>query len=83
MHDLHDLLARGQALQDVLAEGLLPHASDEVAHDGEVDVRLEQREPDLAHGAADRLFVELSLLAEVAEGALELVSEAVEHDRAS
>ena len=67
----------------VLAERLLAHAGDEVADDGEVDVGLEQREPDLAHRARDRLLVELALLAEVAEGALQLVGKAVEHDRAS
>ena len=56
---------------------------DEVADDREVDVGFEQREADLAHRTRDRLLVELALLAEVAEGALELVGEAVEHDRAS
>ena len=60
--DLHDLLAGRQALEDLLAERLLAHARDEVADDGEVDVGLEQREPDLAHRARDRLFVELALL---------------------
>ena len=50
--------------------------------DREVDVGLEQREADLAHRARDRLLVELSLLPKVAESALELVCEAVEHDRA-
>jgi hypothetical protein len=49
----------------------------------EVDVGFEQREADLAHGARDRFLVELPLLAKVAEGALELVGEGVEHDRAS
>ena len=79
MDDLHDLLARSEALEHLLAHRLLADARDEVAHDREVDVGLEEREPDLAHGAADRLFVELSLLPQVAEGALELVCEAVEH----
>ena len=38
---LHDLLARSEALQHLLAEGLLAHAGDEVADDLEVDVGLE------------------------------------------
>ena len=81
--DLHDLLAGSQALQHRLAERLLADAGDEVTDDGEVDVGFEQREPDLAHRTRDRLLVERSLLPEVAEGALQLVGEAVEHDRAS
>ena len=83
MDDLHDLLAGRQALEDLLAKRLLADARDEVADDREVDVGLEQREADLAHRTRDRLLVELSLLPEVAKGALELVCEAVEHDRAS
>ena len=79
--DLHDLLAGRQALEDLLAERPLADGGDEVAHDREVDVRLEQREADLAHRTRDRLLVELALLAQVAEGALQLVGEAVEHSR--
>ena len=71
--DLHDLLAWRQALGHVLAERPLAHAGDEVLDDLEVDVGLEQREPDLAHRARDRLLVQASLLAQVAEGALEPV----------
>ena len=74
--DLHDLLARRQALEHLLAERPLAHARDEVADDGEVDVGLEQREADLAHRARDRLLVEPALLAQVAEDALQLVGEA-------
>jgi hypothetical protein len=81
--DLHDLLARRQALEDVLAEGALAHVRDEVTDDCEVDVRLEQRQADLAHGARNRLVVEPALLAQVAENPLQLVGKRVEHDRAS
>ena len=79
MHDLHDLLPGGEALQDVLAGRALPHLGDEVLDDLEVDVGLEQREPDLAHRLRDRLLVEAALAAQVAEGVLELVGEGVEH----
>ena len=73
MDDLHDLLAGVEALQDVLAGRALAHLRDEVLDDLEVDVGLEQREPDLAHRLRDRLLVEPALAAEVAEGVLELV----------
>jgi hypothetical protein len=71
--DLHHLLARGEALGHVGAERTLAHPPDELLHYLEVDVGLEQREPNLAHRARNRLFVELPPLAEVAERALESV----------
>ena len=49
------------------------HARDEVLDDLEVDVRLEQRETDLAHRFRDGFLVELSAAANLAEGALEPV----------
>ena len=73
MDDLHDLLARVEALQDVLAARALLDLGDEVLDDLEVDVGFEQREPDLAHRLRDLLVVEPALAAEVAEGVLELV----------
>ena len=79
VHDLHDLLARREALLHVLAERALAHLRDELLDDAEVDVGLEQREAHLAHRAGDRLLVEDAAPAEVAEGALELVAERVEH----
>jgi hypothetical protein len=82
MDDLHDLLARREALQDLLAERLLADTADEVADDGEVDVRLEERKANLAHRTGDRLLVELAFLPQVAECALQLVGERVEHERA-
>ena len=51
--DLDDLLAGGQALEDLRADGALADARDEVLDDLEVDVGLEQREADLAHGGID------------------------------
>ena len=56
--DLHDLLARRQALQDVGAERPLLHGRDELLHDDEVDVGLEKREPNLAHRARQVLLGE-------------------------
>ena len=73
VHDLHDLLAGGQALLDFLADRALADALDELLDDLEVDVRLEQREADLAHRARDRFVVELAALPKVAERALQAV----------
>src|SRR5262249_51314556 len=79
LDDLHDLLARRQALADVLPESALAHVGDEVLDDAEVDVRLEQGEAHLAHRARDRLLVEDAAPAKVAESALKPVTELVEH----
>ncbi len=53
----------------------------EVAGDLEVDIRLEQSEPDLAHRLRDRLLVEAPAAAEPAERCLQLVGKGVEHGR--
>ena len=79
MDDLHDLLPGRQALDHVLAERPRLHPVDELLHDLEVDVGLEQRETDLAHRLRDRLLVQATLLAQVAERGLEPVAERVEH----
>ena len=73
MHDLHDLLARAEALQHLLAERPLPDLGDEALDDLEIDVGLEQREPDLTHRTRDRLLVQLAPAPQVAEGALQPV----------
>src|SRR3990170_4267617 len=46
--DLHDLLTGVQPAEEVRADRPLAHTSDEVLDDLEVDVRLEQGEPNLA-----------------------------------
>ena len=73
MDGLHDLLARLQALQHLLAEGALAHLGDELLDDLEVDVSLEQRETDLAHGPRDRLIVQLPPPSKIAESGLKPV----------
>ena len=62
-----------EALRHVRAERPLAHARDELLDDLEVDVRLEQREADLAHGAGDRVLVELAAAADVVQRRLEPV----------
>ena len=71
--DAHDLLPGREALRHVRAERPLAHARDELLHDLEVDVRLEQREADLAHGAGDRVLVEPAPAADVVQRRLEAV----------
>ena len=77
--DLDDLLARRQALEHVAADRALAHRGDERADDLEVDVRLEQREADLAHGGVEILLGQRAALAQLAERGLEFVGEVVEH----
>ena len=56
--DLHHLLPRREAPQDVLSERALLDRGSEVTRDLEVHVRLEEREPDLAHRLRDGVLVE-------------------------
>jgi hypothetical protein len=79
VHDLHDLLARVEALHHLVPERAFLHGVGELLDDAEVDVRLEQREADLAHRLADVVLVQLAARADVGEGRLELVGEKVEH----
>ena len=81
--DLHDLLACVQPLGDLLVQRPLAHARDEVVDDLEVDVGLDQREPDLAHRARDRLLVEAPALAQAAERGAEPFGKGVEHRQLS
>jgi hypothetical protein len=77
--DLHDLLPGFEALRHLDAGRALLHARDEVLDDLEVDVRLEQSEPDLAHGLREVLFGQRPVPSEVAEGRLQLVGKRVKH----
>ena len=54
--DLHDLLAGVQPADDLGAEAALLQLRGELPDDLEVDVRLEQREADLAHRSVDVLL---------------------------
>ena len=58
---------------------LFRSVGDEVLDDLEVDVGLEQGEPNLAHRSRDRLVVELASLAEAAQGVLKPIGKGVEH----
>ena len=73
--DADDLLRRRQALEDFLVDRAIAHAIDESLDDLEVDVRLEQRHPDLAQREFDRLRREAGLAPERAEDVLKAVAE--------
>ena len=69
--DLHDLLARVEPGQQVAADGPLTDPRDEVLDDLEVDVRLEQREPDLAQRDVEVALGDLGLAAQTTRDALQ------------
>src|SRR3954467_10193261 len=77
--DLDDLLARVELADDLGAEAALLHGRRELLDDLEVDVGLEQREADLAHGLVDVVLGQRPVGADVGEGLLELLGQGVEH----
>ena len=77
--DLHDLLAGGQAREHVRPDRLLADARDEVLDDLEVDVRLEQRQADLAHRGIDVGLRDPAAAGQGAERLSKPVAEGVEH----
>ena len=79
MDDLDHLLAGGQALEHLGADGALADARDEVPDDLEVDVGLEQREPDLAHGGIDVGLADAAAAGQRAKGLTQSLAEGVEH----
>ena len=79
--DLDDLLRRVQRLRQVHADGALADAVEHRADDLEVDVRLEQRDPDLAQDLVDVLLAEPPLAAELLEDPVEPVGQCLEHER--
>ena len=61
VHDLHDLLPRIEPGEQVAPDGSVADPRDEVLDDLEVDVGLEQREPDLAQGDVEVALGDLCL----------------------
>ena len=68
-----------EALRDLRAERVLPHAGDELLYDLVVDVRFEQGEAHLAQGLVEVLLGDGAAAAEASEDALQLVGEGVKH----
>ncbi len=77
--DLHDLLAGRQAAEDLGSNSSLADARDEVLDDLEVDVRLEERQADLAHGGVDVRLAHSATTGQVAECLAKAIAQAVEH----
>jgi hypothetical protein len=77
--DLDDLLGGVQRLADLLAASAFLDRRDELLDDRQRDVRLEQRDPDLATGVVDVGVGQLPLATEVLEGVGEPVGESGEH----
>jgi hypothetical protein len=74
------LLSGSQAAKHLLVDGAVAHPVDEGLDDLEVDVGLEQRQPDLPQGGFDGLLRETHLTPEAAKHVLEARTERIEHD---
>src|SRR5262249_35718586 len=78
-HDLHDLLARGEALENLVPHGLLADALDEGPHDLEVDVGLEEGDPHLAERLLDVVLGQAAGASETVEDRLQTLRQCFEH----
>src|SRR4051812_12498379 len=79
MDDLDNLLAGLNALDDFLPERFGFDPFDEIPHDLEVYVRVQQRETYLAQGIAHILFGNLAKPAQVPKCILEFAADGIEH----
>ncbi|OPZ51728.1 MAG: hypothetical protein BWY91_02610 [bacterium ADurb.BinA028] len=79
--DLDDLLARVEGLTHLGAQRSLADRRDERLDDGQGDIGVEQRHPDVAQGRVDVVLGEAPLAAQVAEGRGQPVGQVVEHPR--
>ena len=79
VHCLHDLLARREAARELRPHQRRPQAADDVPHDQQVDVSLEEREADLPQRLVDVLLAEATPPTEAAEDGLEPVGKRLEH----
>ena len=69
MHDLHDLLARGDGLRNRLPFGLLLHRLHKVPRHGQGNVGFQQRHADLAQGGCHVRLGKRTLLGELIKDA--------------
>src|SRR5207248_916817 len=77
--DLDDHLSGGERTQDLLADGFLADALDEVPDDGDGDVRLEEREADLLDAFFDVGLGQLSLATQARECIIQPLRKTLEH----
>ena len=79
VHDLDDHLAGRDRAHHVLADRLLAHRGDEIAHHRERDIGFEERDADLAHRGGDIVLAERAAPAQPVEDLVEAVAEGVKH----
>ena len=82
-HNLHDVLRRCERLEHLGGEAALLGASAELLHDFEVDVSLEQRQADLAHGRVDIFLGQAAFSAQAREYALQSLGKTFKHESSS
>ena len=79
MDDLDDLLCRVERLAQLEPDGALANARLHAADDLEVDVGLEQGEPDLAQDLVDVFLAQVAATAQPLENPIESVGQRFEH----
>ena len=79
VHDLHDLLRAGDRLEHALAEGALANGRDKLPDHFEIDVGLEQRDPDVAQSLVKIAFAHARTPAQALERAVQPVGKLLEH----
>ena len=79
--DLHDLLRSGDRLEDALADRALANGRDELAHDLQVHVGLEERDANIAEGLVKIRLADARTAAEPLERVGQTVRELFEHQR--
>src|SRR5262249_15579870 len=76
---LDDRLRRREAPEDIFLHRPVAHTVDEGLDDLEIDVRFEEREPNLAQGGLDVLRRQPPLASQRLEHILEAIAQGVEH----
>ena len=78
-HDLDDVLRRRQRLHDLCGHAALLGLGDELLDDLKVDVGLEQRHTDVAHGRGDIGLGQLALAAQAVKCVVEAIAQGIKH----
>jgi hypothetical protein len=79
VEDFYDLLAGGYAAENSFAKGLFLDLGYEILRNLEVDIGIEQGEPNLSECVGDIRFADLALAAEVFENILKFIRESAKH----
>jgi len=78
-HDLDDVLRRRQRLHDLGGHAALLGLGDELLDDLEVDVGLEQRHANIAHGRSNIGLGQLALAAQAVKCVVEAIAQGIKH----